>query len=103
MERLRGKIVEPFNRIENQTLMLTRLHETSDILRRVSRIQNLSRRLNSQMTTSNQGPDIVKAATSLHELGPINKSLKIVFKIGFIILQNIRLIFFIFACRIAHV
>lgn len=69
MERLRGKIIDPFNRIEMQTIVLARLHETSDLLRRVSRMQHLSKRLNSQMSNITQGPDIVKAANSLHELG----------------------------------
>jgi len=52
-----------------QTIVLARLHETSDLLRRVSRMQHLSKRLNSQMSSITQGPDIVKAANSLHELG----------------------------------
>ncbi|XP_011685986.1 PREDICTED: conserved oligomeric Golgi complex subunit 5-like [Wasmannia auropunctata] len=68
VERLRGKIIDPFNRIEMQTIVLARLHETSDLLRRVSRMQHLSKRLNSQMSSITQGPDIVKAANSLHEL-----------------------------------
>ncbi|XP_076376967.1 conserved oligomeric Golgi complex subunit 5 four way stop [Megalopta genalis] len=68
VERLRGKIVDPFNRIENQTVVLARLHETSDLLRRVARMQHLSKRLYSQMTNNIQGPDIIKAANSLHEL-----------------------------------
>ncbi|XP_031840113.1 conserved oligomeric Golgi complex subunit 5 four way stop [Nomia melanderi] len=68
VERLRGKIVDPFNRIENQTVVLARLHETSDLLRRVARMQHLSKRLYSQMTNNVQGPDIIKAANSLHEL-----------------------------------
>ncbi|XP_020708664.2 conserved oligomeric Golgi complex subunit 5 isoform X2 [Athalia rosae] len=68
VERLRGKIVEPFNRIETQTLVLARLHETSDLLRRVTRMQHLSRRLQSQMSGSTDSPDFVKAANSLHEL-----------------------------------
>ncbi|XP_020284028.1 conserved oligomeric Golgi complex subunit 5 [Pseudomyrmex gracilis] len=68
VERLRGKIIEPFNRIEMQTIVLARLHETSDLLRRVARMQHLSKRLNSQMNSITQGPDIVKAANSLHEL-----------------------------------
>lgn len=68
VERLRGKIVDPFNRIEMQTIVLARLHETSDLLRRVARMQHLSKRLNSQMNSITQGPDIVKAANSLHEL-----------------------------------
>lgn len=68
VERLRGKIVEPFNRIETQTLVLARLHETSDLLRRVTRMQHLSRRLQSQMSSGTASPDFVKAANSLHEL-----------------------------------
>ncbi|XP_072761545.1 conserved oligomeric Golgi complex subunit 5 [Anoplolepis gracilipes] len=68
VERLRGKIVDPFNRIEMQTIVLARLHETSDLLRRVARMQHLSKRLNSQMNSITQNPDIVKAANSLHEL-----------------------------------
>ncbi|KAL6260881.1 hypothetical protein P5V15_008408 [Pogonomyrmex californicus] len=68
VERLRGKIIDPFNRIEMQTIVLSRLHETSDLLRRVARMQHLSKRLNSQMTSITQGPDIIKAANSLHEL-----------------------------------
>lgn len=68
IERLRGKVVEPFNRIETQTLMLARLHETSDLLRKIGRMQHLSNRLNSQMSGNNNGPDIVKAANCLHEL-----------------------------------
>lgn len=52
-----------------QTIVLARLHETSDLLRRVARMQHLSKRLNSQMNSITQGPDIVKAANSLHELG----------------------------------
>lgn len=68
VERLRNKIIEPFNRIEAQTVMLSRLHETSDLLRRIARMQHLSRRLHSQMNNDASGPDIVKAANSLHEL-----------------------------------
>ena len=68
VERLREKIVDPFNRIETQTIVLARLHETSDLLRRVARMQHLSKRLYSQMTNNVQAPDIIKAANSLHEL-----------------------------------
>ncbi|XP_012288716.1 conserved oligomeric Golgi complex subunit 5 [Orussus abietinus] len=68
VERLRGKIIEPFNRFETQTIILARLHQTSDLLRRIARMQHLSKRLNSQMTSGINGPDIVKAAGSLHEL-----------------------------------
>lgn len=66
VERLRAKIVEPYNKIELQTVMLSRLHATSDLLRRVARIQHLSHRLGAQMQGSNL--DITKAAQSLSEL-----------------------------------
>ena len=69
VERLRTKIIEPFNKIELQTVMLSRLHATSDLLRRVARIQHLSRRLGTQMQGSN--PDITKAAQSLSELSMV--------------------------------
>lgn len=70
VERLRTKIVEPFNKIELQTVMLSRLHATSDLLRRVARIQHLSCRLGAQMQGSN--PDIIKAAQSLSELSMLS-------------------------------
>lgn len=72
VERLRGKIIEPFNRIETQAIVLSRLHETSDLLRRVARMQHLSKRLSSQMTNVIQGPDIIKVANNLHELGTLD-------------------------------
>jgi len=50
-------------------VMLSRLHATSDLLRRVARIQHLSRRLGTQMQGSN--PDITKAAQSLSELSMV--------------------------------
>ncbi|XP_011308530.1 conserved oligomeric Golgi complex subunit 5 isoform X2 [Fopius arisanus] len=70
VERLRSKIVEPFNRIEAQTLILTRLHETTDLLRRVGRVQHLlhSQKLYSQISNATQSSDMIKAAKSLHEL-----------------------------------
>ncbi|RZF41018.1 hypothetical protein LSTR_LSTR002650 [Laodelphax striatellus] len=45
VERLRGKVIEPFNKLETQTVMLARLHATSDLLRRTARIQQLAKRL----------------------------------------------------------
>lgn len=62
-----------------QTIVLARLHETSDLLRRVARMQHLSKRLNSQMNSITQGPDIVKAANSLHELGTLLLYISIIY------------------------
>lgn len=70
VEHLRGKIVEPFNRIEAQTIILQRLHETSDLVRRVGRVQHLlhSQKLQAQISNPSQNSDIVKAAKSINEL-----------------------------------
>lgn len=75
VERLRGKIVEPFDKIAMQTLMLSRLHATSDLLRRVARIQHVCKRLNSVMqeVESGSSSDLVKAAQSLHELSQLSE------------------------------
>ncbi|KAK7861909.1 hypothetical protein R5R35_010941 [Gryllus longicercus] len=73
VERLRGKIVEPFDKIAMQTLMLSRLHATSDLLRRVARIQHVCKRLNTLMHDIGTGntSDLVKAAQSLYELNQL--------------------------------
>ncbi|KAF4527765.1 hypothetical protein B566_EDAN016470 [Ephemera danica] len=49
VERLRGKIVEPFTKVQTQTKMLVRLHNTCDMLRRIIRVSQLSRRLQAHM------------------------------------------------------
>lgn len=54
-------MVTPFNNIETHTRVLARLHQASHILRRVNRIQQLSKKLHS--TT-----DPVNQATVLQEL-----------------------------------
>lgn len=61
VERVRMKVVEPFNRIETQTLVLSRLHATSDLLRRAARIQQLVKRL--------PGMEPLRAAHVISELG----------------------------------
>ncbi|XP_066994228.1 conserved oligomeric Golgi complex subunit 5 [Anabrus simplex] len=74
VERLRTKIIEPFNKVEMQTMMLSNLHATSDLLRRVTRIQHLSKRLNALMQAGPAGTiDIIKAAQSLSELSQITE------------------------------
>lgn len=61
VERVRLKVVEPFTRLESQTLVLTRLHATTDLLRRVARIQQLVKRL--------PGLEPLRAAHIISELG----------------------------------
>ncbi|XP_073988734.1 conserved oligomeric Golgi complex subunit 5 four way stop isoform X2 [Rhodnius prolixus] len=63
VERVRLKVVEPFTRLESQTLVLTRLHATTDLLRRVARIQQLVKRL--------PGLEPLRAAHIISELGEL--------------------------------
>ncbi|BES89234.1 C5HC2 zinc finger [Nesidiocoris tenuis] len=65
VERVRMKIVDPFNRLETQTKVLSRLHTTTDLLRRTARIQQLAKRL--------PGADPLKAAQILSELEELNR------------------------------
>ncbi|KAL1491355.1 hypothetical protein ABEB36_011963 [Hypothenemus hampei] len=55
-ERLRAQINEPYEQLETHTKVLGRLHQASHILRQVSRVQQLSKRL------SNTNDPIQKAA-----------------------------------------
>lgn len=57
--------MEPFHRMESHTLVLSRLHETSDLLRRIARLQQLSKKLQTCQ-------DQVKAAALLNEIGNIS-------------------------------
>lgn len=66
VERLRARIMEPFHRMESHTLVLSRLHETSDLLRRIARLQQLSKRLQSCQ-------DQVKAAGLLNEIDQLSE------------------------------
>ncbi|KAE8750096.1 hypothetical protein FOCC_FOCC003220 [Frankliniella occidentalis] len=66
VERLRARIMEPFSRMESHTLVLSRLHETSDLLRRIARLQQLSKKLQNC-------PDHVKAAALLNEIDQLSE------------------------------
>lgn len=66
VERLRARIMEPFHRMESHTLVLSRLHETSDLLRRIARLQQLSKKLQSCQ-------DHVKAASLLNEIDQLSE------------------------------
>ncbi|KAK9509874.1 hypothetical protein O3M35_004771 [Rhynocoris fuscipes] len=63
LERLRIKVVEPFTRLESQTQVLARLHTTTDLLRRVARIQQLVKKL--------PGLEPLRAAHIISELGEL--------------------------------
>ncbi|CAH0393234.1 unnamed protein product [Bemisia tabaci] len=65
VDRLRLKIVEPFNKIKTQTVMLSRLHDTSDLLRRIAQIQQLTKKL--------PGQELVKSASFINEIVELSK------------------------------
>ncbi|XP_063217886.1 conserved oligomeric Golgi complex subunit 5 [Bacillus rossius redtenbacheri] len=75
VERLRARVVEPFGRIEQQTLVLSRLHATSELLRRVAGTQRLARRLRGLSGPSGPPADLVLAARSLSELAQLSEDL----------------------------
>lgn len=68
-DRLRARVREPFDKIEAGTRSLARLQETADILRRVIRILQLSKRLAGAMAGGET--DLGKAATGLAELSDL--------------------------------
>lgn len=65
VERLRAQVLGPFELLERQTQVLSRLHATSDTLRHAARTQHLVRRLETQVLAG----EINKAAHSLNEIG----------------------------------
>ncbi|XP_071486202.1 conserved oligomeric Golgi complex subunit 5-like [Diadema antillarum] len=66
VERIRTKIVDPYNKIVARTAQLRRLQEACDLLRRIIRILYLSKRLHGQLQGGAR--EITKAAQSLNEL-----------------------------------
>ncbi len=69
VERLRARINEPYESIRTQTVTLSRLQKTCDLLRRIIRILQLSKKLQAQLQG---GPsEITKAALSLSELAEL--------------------------------
>ncbi|XP_077981435.1 conserved oligomeric Golgi complex subunit 5-like [Glandiceps talaboti] len=66
VERIKGKVLEPYNKIVARTAQLRRLQEACDLLRRIIRILYLSKRLDVQLQGGAR--EITKAAQSLNEL-----------------------------------
>ncbi|XP_048410241.1 conserved oligomeric Golgi complex subunit 5 [Stegostoma tigrinum] len=66
VDRIRGKIVDPYNKIVARTAQLARLQAACDLLRRIIRILYLSKRLQGQLQGGSR--EITKAAQSLNEL-----------------------------------
>ncbi|CAG0914063.1 unnamed protein product [Notodromas monacha] len=72
VERVRNRVVEPFNKMEEQTVLVSRLQATCDLLRRVIRTINISKRLQQQLSAG-LTKEITKAAQSLSELDYLSK------------------------------
>uniref|UniRef100_A0A803TZQ3 Component of oligomeric golgi complex 5 n=1 Tax=Anolis carolinensis TaxID=28377 RepID=A0A803TZQ3_ANOCA len=68
VDRIRAKIVDPYNKIVSRTEQLARLQAACDLLRRIIRILYLSKRLQGQLQGGSR--EITKAAQSLNELVP---------------------------------
>ncbi|KAG9490032.1 hypothetical protein GDO78_005767 [Eleutherodactylus coqui] len=66
IDRIRIKIVDPYNKIVSRTAQLARLQSACDLLRRIIRILYLSKRLQGQLQGGSR--EITKAAQSLNEL-----------------------------------
>uniref|UniRef100_A0A8C5R7Q9 Conserved oligomeric Golgi complex subunit 5 n=1 Tax=Leptobrachium leishanense TaxID=445787 RepID=A0A8C5R7Q9_9ANUR len=66
IDRIRAKIIDPYNKIVSRTAQLARLQSACDLLRRIIRILYLSKRLQGQLQGGSR--EITKAAQSLSEL-----------------------------------
>ncbi|KAK3848762.1 hypothetical protein Pcinc_044460, partial [Petrolisthes cinctipes] len=73
VERVRLRVVEPYQRVDKHTLVLGRLQASCELLRRVIRCLMLSQRLQQQLTTEPR--DITKAAMSLSELDHLGRDM----------------------------
>lgn len=75
VDRIRGKISEPYNKIMTRTTQLSRLQAACDLLRRIIRILYLSKRLHSQV--QNGVREITKAAQSLNEMDYLSQGVSL--------------------------
>lgn len=69
VERVRVKVIDPYQKISNLTTKLSRMQSACDLLRCIARISNLSKRLQSQMQGG--AKEIAKCAHTLSELGHV--------------------------------
>ncbi|KAI9265196.1 Golgi transport complex subunit 5-domain-containing protein [Phascolomyces articulosus] len=68
LNRLAGKIRDPYQQLNTYTIQLEHLHQSADLLRRLHRFVVLVRRLETQLDR-----DIAAAALTIHEIGIISK------------------------------
>uniref|UniRef100_A0A6I8QCX2 Conserved oligomeric Golgi complex subunit 5 n=1 Tax=Xenopus tropicalis TaxID=8364 RepID=A0A6I8QCX2_XENTR len=73
IDRIRTKIVDPYNKIVSRTAQLARLQSACDLLRRIIRILYLSKRLQGQLQGGSR--EITKAAQSLSELDYLSQGM----------------------------
>ncbi|XP_032498551.1 conserved oligomeric Golgi complex subunit 5 isoform X1 [Phocoena sinus] len=73
VDRMKAKIVEPYNKIVARTAQLARLQVACDLLRRIIRILYLSKRLQGQLQGGSR--EITKAAQSLSELDYLSQGI----------------------------
>ncbi|XP_061769123.1 conserved oligomeric Golgi complex subunit 5 [Nerophis ophidion] len=75
VERIRNKIVDPYNKIVARITQLGRLQVACDLLRRIIRILHLSKRLQVQLQGGSR--EITKAAHSLNELDYLSQGVNL--------------------------
>ncbi|XP_005076292.1 conserved oligomeric Golgi complex subunit 5 [Mesocricetus auratus] len=73
VDRMKSKIVEPYNKIVARTAQLARLQVACDLLRRIIRILYLTKRLQGQLQGGSR--EITKAAQSLSELDYLSQGI----------------------------
>ncbi|XP_039210407.1 conserved oligomeric Golgi complex subunit 5 [Crotalus tigris] len=73
VERIKAKIIDPYNKIVSRTAQLARLQAACDLLRRIIRILYLSKRLQGQLQGGSR--EITKAAQSLNELDYLSQGI----------------------------
>ncbi|XP_065521994.1 conserved oligomeric Golgi complex subunit 5 isoform X3 [Lathamus discolor] len=73
VDRIKVKIVDPYNKIVSRTAQLAKLQAACDLLRRIIRILYLSKRLQGQLQGGSR--EITKAAQSLNELDYLSQGI----------------------------
>ncbi|XP_053211145.1 conserved oligomeric Golgi complex subunit 5-like [Panonychus citri] len=75
LDKLRTRLIEPYNRVAHRIALLNRLHATCDLLRRIVRFMQLSRRLKQTDFKEADQPtinrEVIKAAQFVHELNSL--------------------------------
>lgn len=66
MNRISSKILEPYEKMEQQSLIMENILKVLNILRRVARIQLVSHRLPSHVSSD---ADVSKTSQNIQELG----------------------------------